>query len=145
MRLLQYSDDKFNLTKDLVRDIPRYAILSHTWGPDTEEATFKDLVNGTGEDKAGYEKIRFCAEQARRDGLRYFWVDTCCIDKSNNNELFESINSMFRWYQNAVRCYVYLLDISAAAYGGSQLFKLAWESAFGRVDGLLGAGRSKSF
>ncbi|KAH7012454.1 uncharacterized protein B0I36DRAFT_339221 [Microdochium trichocladiopsis] len=82
MRLLECSDGKFKLTKDLIHDIPRYAILSHIWGLDTEEVTFRNLVDGTGEDKTGYHKLRFCAEQARRDGLQYFWVDTCCIDKS---------------------------------------------------------------
>jgi hypothetical protein len=61
MRLLEYSDGKFKLTKDLVRDIPTYAILSHTWGLDTEEVTFGDLVDDTRQDKTGYEKIRFCA------------------------------------------------------------------------------------
>jgi len=69
MRLLECNDGKFKLAKDLVHNIPRYAILSHTWGPDAEEVTFRDLVDGTGEDKIGYEKIRFCAEQARRNGL----------------------------------------------------------------------------
>jgi hypothetical protein len=110
------NDDKFSVTKDFGDDIPRYAILSHTWGADTEEVTFKDLIDGTGIDKAGYNKIRFCGEQARRDGLQYFWVDTCCIDKSNSTKLAEAINSMFRWYQNAAKCYVYLSDVSSPAF-----------------------------
>ncbi|KAK7982173.1 hypothetical protein PG988_004411 [Apiospora saccharicola] len=38
---------------------------------------------------------------AARDGLEYFWVDACCIDKSNSTELQEAINSMFRWYQSS--------------------------------------------
>ncbi|KAH8587623.1 hypothetical protein B0O99DRAFT_733028 [Bisporella sp. PMI_857] len=71
-----------------------YAILSHTWTHD-EEVTYRDFTNGTGIHKAGYEKIKFCGEQAHKDGLRYFWVDTCCIDKSNNTELTTAINSMF--------------------------------------------------
>jgi hypothetical protein len=50
-----------------------------TWLADTEEPTFEDLTNGTGEKRLGYEKIRFCGKQARQDGLQYFWVDTCCI------------------------------------------------------------------
>ncbi|RYP66411.1 hypothetical protein DL771_007820 [Monosporascus sp. 5C6A] len=120
----------FKLTEDLVHDIPSYAILSHTWGPDTEEVTFRDLVDGTGKDKIGYEKIKFCAEKAKRDSIQYFWVDTCCIDKSNNTELSTAINSMFRWYQNAARCYVYLSGISATGYEDSQQSELAWESAF---------------
>ena len=65
-------------------------ILSHMWGADTEEVTFKDLMDGTGKDKAVCEKIRFCGEQARFDSLQYFWVDTCCIDKSNGVELQEA-------------------------------------------------------
>jgi hypothetical protein len=68
MRLLQCnSAGQLSLTKDFVcDDIPEYAILSHTWGADTEEVTLKDLVDGTGKDKSGYEKIRFCGGQARR-------------------------------------------------------------------------------
>ena len=114
MRLLECSDGKFKLTGNLFRDIPSYAILSHMWGPDTEEVTFKDLVDGAKEDKIGYKKIRFCAEQARRNGLQYFWVDTCCIDKSDPIEVQRSINSMFRWYRDATRCYVYLSDVSVS-------------------------------
>jgi hypothetical protein len=133
MRLLQYNNDgEFSLTKDFVSsEIPEYAILSHTWGADTEEVTYRDLIDGTGKNKVGYEKIRFCGEQARRDGLHNFWVDTCCIDKSNNNELAEAINSMFRWYHNATKCYVYLSDVSAPGIDiGDKSDQLPWEMAF---------------
>ena len=130
MRLLVSGDDKLRLTNDLVHNIPSYAILSHTWGPDTEEVTFRDLIDGTGEDKIGYKKIKFCEEQVKRDGLQYFWIDTCCIDKSNNTELSTAINSMFRWYQNSARCYVYLSGISATGYESSHQSERAWEPAF---------------
>lgn len=104
MRLLRRCDaGEFSLTEHLRGEdtIPPYAILSHTWGADPDEVTFEDMTNGTGKDKAGYKKIRFCGEQARQDGLQYFWVDTCCIDKANKAELTHAINSMFRWYRNA--------------------------------------------
>jgi hypothetical protein len=80
--------------------------------------TFADLVQGDGKDKPGYKeklgykKIRFCGEQTQQDGLQYFWVDTCCIDKTDKAELSLAIQSMFRWYQNATKCYVYLSDLS---------------------------------
>src|SRR5450759_607360 len=113
MRLLEQKDSgEFSLTKDLTKNIPRYAILSHTWGADTEEVTFKDLIDGTGKSKTGYDKLQFCGEQANSDGLTLFWVDTCCIDKSSSAELTEAINSMFRWYREAAKCYVYLSDVS---------------------------------
>jgi len=79
MRLLQCDKSgKFILTKDLIKDIPPFAILSHTWGADIEEVTYGDIVEGHGGTKAGYDKIRFYGERAKRDGLEYFWVDTCC-------------------------------------------------------------------
>jgi len=62
--------------------------------------------------KIGWRKIQFCANQAAVDGLEYFWVDTCCMDKKNAVELGAAINSMFRWYQDTARCYVYLTDVS---------------------------------
>ena len=81
MRLLERNDaDEYDLTEYFVNDdkIPPYAILSHTWVTD-EEVVYEELKNGAGKGKSGYHKIRFCGEQARRDGLQYFWVDTCCI------------------------------------------------------------------
>ncbi|KAJ4293464.1 hypothetical protein N0V90_008747 [Kalmusia sp. IMI 367209] len=116
MRLLySINDEELGWTKDLGSDdkLPPYAILSHTW-QDDQEVTYDDLVHSKGMDKAGFEKIRFCAREAERDGLQHFWVDTCCIDKSNQIELQSAINSMFRWYQNASECYVYLSDVSLA-------------------------------
>ncbi|RYO78875.1 hypothetical protein DL764_010078 [Monosporascus ibericus] len=115
MRLLKRDDTGvITLTEDVIGDrIPRYAILSHRWG--MEEVTFKDLMDGTGPSKQGYDKIRFCSDQAQRDGLDHFWVDTCCIDKSSSAELTEAINSMFQWYRNATKCYVYLDDVSKPA------------------------------
>ena len=116
MRLLKSTDgNELSLTDDLPPDkIPRYAILSHTWGPDSNEVTYRDLMDGTGKDKVGYKKIQFCAEQAKRDSLEHFWVDTCCINKSDPIEVQRSINSMFRWYRDATRCYVYLSNSSIA-------------------------------
>jgi hypothetical protein len=116
MRLLKWGDDgTLSLTAHFgsVHKIPPYAILSHTWGLDDEEVTFDDILRRSGHGKPGYKKIQFCGEQARQDGLQYFWIDTCCIDKSNKSELSHAIQSMFRWYRNAARCYVYLVDVSS--------------------------------
>ncbi|KAH8660868.1 hypothetical protein BGZ60DRAFT_414183 [Tricladium varicosporioides] len=72
--------------------------------------------------KAGYAKIVSLLHVVRESKIRkvarhhschYVWIDTCCIDKTNNAELSEAINSMFRWYKNALVCYVYLADVSA--------------------------------
>jgi hypothetical protein len=141
MRLLYTrGEERFRWTEDLsVEKVPPYAILSHTW-TEGQEVTFADLkdsenaVDVDGRIKEGYQKLRFCAEQAKRDGLDYFWVDTCCIDKANNTELSKAINSMFRWYQNARRCYVFLSDVKNDAleddgesvFRQSRWFKRGW-------------------
>ena len=134
MRLLQRSDTgKFSFTKNFGCDeaIPPYAILSHTWGADTEEVTFEDLINGTGKNKAGCKKIQFCGEQARQDNLQYFWIDACCINKANKAELSRAIRSMFRWYRNAARCYVYLSDVSSSLpKADEEATSLLWASDF---------------
>jgi hypothetical protein len=95
------------------RDLPPYAVLSHTWGSD--EVSFHEIQQSHAaiKSRAGYQKILGCCRQALRDGLEHVWVDTCCIDKSSSAELSEAINSMFRWYQNAQACYAYLHDVPA--------------------------------
>jgi len=128
MRLLYIdSSGRLNSTDFRRKTIPPYAILSHTWGDD--EFLFEDLVNGTGKRKAGYEKILFCGEQAARDHVQYFWVDTCCTDKWNLRELSNAINSMFRWYKNAAKCYAFLSDVSTPMTD-AQLHQSTWEASF---------------
>jgi hypothetical protein len=89
--------------------VPTYAILSHTWGKDNEEVSFRDVQQGKFEEAETRPiKIGGCCKQAKEDGHRYIWIDTCCIDKANAVELHEAINSMFQWYR---RCF-YLLCLS---------------------------------
>ena len=62
--------------------VPPYAILSHTWAEDGSEITFNDLKMGTAKNNAAsYKKLKFCGDQAARDGLSYFWVDSCWADE----------------------------------------------------------------
>ncbi|KAK7177647.1 HET domain-containing protein [Paraphaeosphaeria sporulosa] len=97
MRLLHRDAlDKLILTDFRGKQIPPYAILSHRWSD--SETLIEDVSNGTYKKNGkGYQKLQFCAEQAARDGLRYFWIDTCCIDRWDNNERSSAINSMFQY------------------------------------------------
>ena len=85
-----------------------YAILSHCWA--LEEVTFEEFYLESAKRKRGYQKITCICSRAYEDKFKYVWIDTCCIDKRSSAELSEAINSMFRWYQNARVCYVYLGD-----------------------------------
>ena len=132
MRLLRFDDRaELSLTRNLEGNLPPYAILSHTWRSDEDEVNFDDLKYPSYKKKAGYAKIHFCGEQAKKDSLEYFWVDTCCINKSAETELSESIRSMFRWYERAATCYVCLSDVNYSqnqSIGGD----VAWEVSFRR-------------
>jgi hypothetical protein len=102
--------------------------------------------------KPGYAKIHFCGMQAMRDTIDYFWVDSVCIDRESSAELSESINSMFRWYQYAARCYVHLTDISIdadsrhfldgqrdwkSAFQGSRWFTRGWVSVSDTIQSVV--------
>ena len=132
MRLIKVnSDGTFSLTSVIGNRIPKHAILSHTWDNDNQKVTYQDLVKYLGESKAAYRKIRFCGEHANLDGIEFFWVDSCCIDKTSSAELAEAINSIFRWYRNADVCYVYLSDVANAdidmgAFRQSRWFTRGW-------------------
>ncbi|KAF5136696.1 Vegetative incompatibility protein HET-E-1 [Metarhizium anisopliae] len=123
------------LLEEFVGAIPHYAILSHTWGED--EVIFQDFVHSSQEarrQKKGFAKILKTCELAKRSGLKYAWVDTCCIDKSSSAELSEAINSMFRWYRGATVCYAWLTDLlpdsslepDTEALRGCRWFKRGW-------------------
>ncbi|KAH7408811.1 hypothetical protein DE146DRAFT_647243 [Phaeosphaeria sp. MPI-PUGE-AT-0046c] len=85
MRLLQLEHNgKFSLTEYVGKNVPPFAILSHTWGVDNEEVTFRDIRDGTGRDQPGYTKLTFCAKRAAHDGLQFFWVDTCCTIQTHH-------------------------------------------------------------
>ncbi|KAF5011321.1 hypothetical protein FDECE_2571 [Fusarium decemcellulare] len=125
MRLLHTK----NLTlASFVTDIPPYAILSHTWGPN--EVLFKDIGDPAARvKKSGWGKVASCCRRAAEDGWDYVWIDTCCIDKSDPTELGEAINSMFRWYEKAEVCYAYLSDVpdpQSPVKDGSSRYPWTW-------------------
>jgi DNA polymerase III delta prime subunit len=129
MRLLHFdAPDILILTDFRGKLIPPYAILSYRWSD--SETLIEDIRNESYEEKEeGYQKLQLCAKQAAKDGLQYFWIDACCIDRWDNNELSRAINSMFQWYQNAARCYVFLSDVSVSSATEASL-RSSWKASF---------------
>jgi hypothetical protein len=124
MRLLNTST--YGLESFLGTEKPRYAILSHTWEPEGE-LLFNDLHLPPKQFslKPGFPKIKNTCTRAVRDGFKYAWIDTVCIDKSSSAELSEAINSMFRWYKESAVCYAYLADVELKS-SQSYLRKSLW-------------------
>lgn len=120
----------------------KYAILSHRWHKNAhDEVLFTDVAivddGGPTDDGLrrhsnyfrnpafnqrdlntipGFRKLREASNLAQSEDFAFIWVDTCCIDKSSSTELSEALNSMYRWYQESQRCYVYLQDVAARAH-----------------------------
>ncbi len=104
---------KFTIHNFVNHEHITYAILSHTWLANGE-VSFSDIHHlNEAKLKPGWSKIEQSCKIARSMDLEYIWIDTCCIDKSSSAELSESINSMFKWYQDSTICMVYLEDLPA--------------------------------
>lgn len=119
-----------------------YAILSHTWGKEDSELSFQDMQRLDKCDYGRRLKLDRSCRLARQDGIKYVWIDTCCIDKTNSVELSEAINSMFRWYQKSTICYAYLSDVVPG--GSERIHKSRWFSRGWTLQELL-APRKVSF
>ena len=112
MRLLNTID--FTFKEFWTDDTPQYAILSHYWSQDANDAevTYQQLLWGNYRHaSAGWKKIAKCCEIAASRDLDWVWVDTCCINKDSSAELTEAINSMYLWYRNAKECYAFMDDV----------------------------------
>src|ERR1700733_1236191 len=93
------------LSSFLDKDVPSYAILSHTWNK--EEILFQHLgPEGSPQptNLVGWQKIIGCCRTAAEYNVEWVWIDTCCIDKSSSQELSEAIISMYTWYRQAHVC-----------------------------------------
>jgi len=118
--------------------IPRYAILSHTW--EDGEVSYQDWLGAPSQKeiraRAGYHKIIQACQQAFAFNCDWIWVDTSCIDKTNNTELTEALNSMYHWYGSAGVCLAYLADVPTSpcqsntaggkSFRGSRWFTRGW-------------------
>ncbi|KAI6038908.1 heterokaryon incompatibility protein-domain-containing protein [Pisolithus marmoratus] len=119
---IQEAESEQDILKELDDETESYAILSHRWGV---EVTYEEMIGfmmmeerkrGEARKHYGYQKIMKSCEQAKEDGYKWLWIDTCCIDKRSSAELSEAINAMYRWYQNAQVCYAYLNDVDESVF-----------------------------
>lgn len=121
LEFVQIPDSELHLKEN------QYAILSHRWGAGEDEVSFQDLHLSTEfPRKKGFDKIRGFCNQASLANCRYGWVDTCCINKGDPNELSEAINSMYQLYQDSKFCIAYLKDVPQKQLMDSEWFDRGW-------------------
>jgi hypothetical protein len=123
---IKYADRRSERIKEAILMYFRYAMLSHRWeGKEPLLHDIQDKVVYELEPIDGVHKLQSFCKVARDAGYRWAWSDTCCIDKSNNVELQESVNTMFVWYRHSALTIVYLSDVSRSSKSGA-LAESAW-------------------
>jgi hypothetical protein len=94
----------------------RCVMLSHRWRKN--EPLLRNI-----QDKDIYEcapvgcivKLQSFCRTARDARHRWAWVDTYCIDQTDQVEVQEAVNSMFAWYRHSALTIVYLSDVSPSS------------------------------
>jgi hypothetical protein len=125
---MKHVDRRVERIEDVVAEYFGYAMLSHRW--EKKEPLLHDI-----QDKVVYEldpvdgsaKLQSFCKTARTAGYRWGWIDTCCIDKRNNAELQESVNSMFAWYHYSALTIIYLSDVPPSSESGA-MAKSIWNT-----------------
>ncbi|KAG1784972.1 uncharacterized protein HD556DRAFT_1314636 [Suillus plorans] len=105
--------------KEVVKRYLQYAMLSHRWEgkePLLQDIQGKCVYDSELDPVGGMTKLWSFCKTARDAEYNWAWSDTCCIDKSNNVEVQESVNSMFEWYHHSVLTIVYLSDNNWTLY-----------------------------
>jgi tetratricopeptide (TPR) repeat protein len=116
--------------EEVVMTYLQYATLSHRWEgkePLLHDIRGRSVYDWELDSIGGMTKLRSFCNTARDAGYKWAWSDTCCIDKSNNVELQESVNSMFLWYHHSALTIVYLSDVSPSSKSGA-LAKSVWNT-----------------
>ncbi|KAG1786035.1 uncharacterized protein HD556DRAFT_1508452 [Suillus plorans] len=125
---ITHRDIQVKRIEEVVMPCFQYVMLSHRW--EGQEPLLQDVQGKIVyklDPVGGIAKLQSFCKTVRDLGHRWAWSDTCCIDKSNNAELQESVNSMFGWYRHSTLTVIYLSDVPLSSKPGA-LAKSAWNT-----------------
>ena len=93
----------------------QYVTFSHVW--EGKEPSFQDVhsvdsVWNLDSSPLNEKMKRFC-EMVRKDGYRWAWSDTCCIDKTISTVLNQSLAMMYKWHEASAATLVLLTDVES--------------------------------
>ena len=106
-----------------------YVMFSHKWEHD--EPLFQKVMDVTVyklEASRGNIKLQTFCSIVRALRFRWAWSDTCCIDKSDNVVLQESLVAMFPWYRGSSLTIIHLLGVSSLSEEPDDLQESIWNS-----------------
>jgi hypothetical protein len=122
------ADLQMERIQDVVAMYFRYVMLSHRW--EGTEPLLHDIQGKVVYDLdpvGSISKLQSFCRTARDKGYRWAWIDTCCIDQTNNVEVQQSVNSMFIWYRHSALTIIYLSDVPPSSQPGA-LASSAWNT-----------------
>jgi len=126
--ILVHIDLQMERIQDVVATYFRYVMLSHRW--EGKEPLLRDIQGKVVYDLdpvGGIPKLQSFCRTAYDMGYRWAWIDTCCIDQTNNVEVQQSVNSMFIWYRHSALTIIYLSDVPPSSQPGA-LENSAWNT-----------------
>ena len=106
-----------------------YVMFSHKW--EYGEPLFQKVMHTTVyklDASRGNIKLQTFCSIVRALGFRWAWSDTCCIDKSDNVVLQESLFAMFAWYRGSSLTIIHLLGVSSLSDVLDALRESIWNS-----------------
>jgi hypothetical protein len=105
-----------------------YVMLSHRWeGKEPLLCDIQGKVIYNLDAVGGIPKLESFCRTVCDKVYHWAWIDTCCIDQTNNIEVQQSVNSMFIWYRHSVLTIIYLLDVPPSSQPG-MLENSAWNT-----------------
>jgi hypothetical protein len=125
---MKHADLQMERIQDVVAMYFRYVMLSHRW--EGTESLLHDIQGKVVYDLdpvGGITKLQSFCETTRDKGYLWAWIDTCCIDQTNNVEVQQSVNSMFVWYRHSALTIIYLSDVPPSSQPGT-LASSAWNT-----------------
>ena len=112
-----------------VKGFYRYVMFSHRW--DYDEPLFQRVENISVYDlEVSFANVKlqtFCRLIGAL-GFHWVWSDTCCIDKSSNVVLQESLVAMFTWYRGSSLTVVYLRGVLSHSQRPGDLRRSIWNT-----------------
>ncbi|CEJ93232.1 hypothetical protein VHEMI08840 [[Torrubiella] hemipterigena] len=118
MKLLQIQTSR--IIEILPPNIPKYAILSHTWDVVTKlppPAAIQWAVDVQSKKYlALLPKIIEASRLALEQGIDYLWTDWLCIDSSSSASLEKAVNGALSLLQQCALCIVHLDDLEKDSF-----------------------------
>ena len=113
----------------VVKEFYQYVMLSHKWeyGEPLLQKDEKISIYDLEASRTNIKLQKFC-KLVGSLGFRWAWSDTCCVDKSNNVVLQESLVAMFTWYRGSSLTVVYLRGVSSESQCPGDLWRSIWNT-----------------